>query len=250
MKQYRFLAACIVLFTCIAVSSVFGDQQTISLESIIIDPFDGSSDYEWKHFESKFATKGEDEDSSFPKLAYVSAYPVALRYLHRDSEDDVKSLGVWGKFDRQGYNWIDLYPVQKEGEEDAGPYEIPLRGRVQLLDIWVWGARLNYYIEAYVRDYRGVVHVIPMGDIGFAGWKNLRANVPTHIPQSKKQLPDIANLKFVKFRIWTRPTEKVDNFYIYFNRFKILSDTFESFFDGDELADPANVQKLWDEGEK
>jgi hypothetical protein len=39
--------------------------------------------------------------------------------------------------------------------------------------------------------------------------------------------------------------ERVDNFYIYFNQFKILTDTFETYFDGNDLADPARVQELW-----
>jgi hypothetical protein len=57
-------------------------------------------------------------------------------------------------------------------------------------------------------------------------------------------------LTLVKFRIWTRPTEVVAipgtegqepidravKFYI--NNIKILTDTFESLFDGDSLSNP------------
>jgi hypothetical protein len=39
--------------------------------------------------------------------------------------------------------------------------------------------------------------------------------------------------------------ERVDNFYVYLDQFKVLTDTFESFYDGDELADPDRVQELW-----
>jgi hypothetical protein len=52
-------------------------------------------------------------------------------------------------------------------------------------------------------------------------------------------------MSFVKFRIWTTPLERVDNFYIYFNHIKILTDTFETLYDGDELGDPDRVQEFW-----
>jgi len=41
------------------------------------------------------------------------------------------------------------------------------------------------------------------------------------------------------------PTERVDNFFIYFNQLKVLTDTFETLFDGNDLADPVRVQELW-----
>jgi len=111
--------------------------------------------------------------------------------------------------------------------------------------MWVWGSNLKYYIEVYLRDYRGVVHTLKLGDISYTGWRNLKVNVPNTIPQSRRILPSYASLNFVKFRIWTQPVEKVDNFYIYFKQFKIFTDVFESLFDGNDLADPENVEKLW-----
>jgi hypothetical protein len=111
--------------------------------------------------------------------------------------------------------------------------------------MWVWGSNLRYYIEAYFRDYQGVVYSLRLGDLGYQGWRNLRVRIPTNIPQSKRVLPRHAGLTFVKFRIWTTPSERVDNFYVYFNQMKILTDTFESLFDGDELADPERIQEFW-----
>jgi hypothetical protein len=129
------------------------------------------------------------------------------------------------------------------GSEDL--FEIPLPGRVSYLDMWVWGSNLDYYIEAYIRDFQGVVHNIRMGNIGYTGWKNLRGRIPNNIAQAKRVLPRRAGLTFVKFRIWTQPTEPVNDFYIYIDQFKILTDMFESLYDGDELADPERVQELW-----
>lgn len=242
MKHGGFKAVCLVLMVFASVLAVHGDEKTVNLESRILESFDGDSGYAWKAFASKFTTRN-DEDA-FPKITIVPTWPTALHGYNREGKD-LKSLGVWGRFDRQGYNWIDMVPFKADAAEDADPVEIPIPGRVQLLDMWVWGANFNYYLEAYIRDYKGVVHIINMGDLSFEGWKNLRINIPDNIPQAKRTLPRREGLTLVKFRLWTRPMEKVDDFQIYFDQIKVLTDTFESLFDGDELSNPERVQELW-----
>jgi len=113
--------------------------------------------------------------------------------------------------------------------------------------MWVWGSNLKYYIEIYVRDHRGVVHALRLGDISYAGWRNLNVNVPNHIVQTRRILPSFAGLTFVKFRIWTQPVERVDNFFIYFKQLKILTDMFSALFDGNDLANPDHVEMIWSE---
>ncbi len=245
MKHGGFKAACLTLSTCIAVLSVQADDKTVNLESRVLESFNGDSAYVWRVSASKFATKSEGD--AFPKLAYVDAWPNAL---HGDNREKavLKSLGVWGRFDRKGYNWIDIYPVNKDGGADAEPAEVLMPGRARMLDLWIWGSNFNYYMEAYLRDHKGVVHTVNMGDLNFEGWKNLRINIPESIPQAKVTLPKRQGLTLVKFRLWTRPTEPVDGFQVYFDQVKILTDTFESLFDGDELADPERVQELWTSG--
>jgi len=265
MKQGSFRAVRLMVFlfvmASLAVFSAFGDEFTVDLESIVLESFDGDTthvynfggrehifEFEWKADASKFASV--IDDVRFPQLAYVPSYPIAVFGANRTGEErDIKSLGIWGKFDRRGYNWIDIYPVAVGSDggdgEDPEPFEIPVPGRINYLDMWVWGSNLNYYIEAYFRDYQGVVHNLYLGSLGYQGWKNLRTRIPSGIRQSRRHLPRYAGLTFVKFRIWTTPMERVDNFYIYFKQMKVLTDTFESLFDGDELADPDRVQELW-----
>lgn len=245
MKHGGFKAVCLALLTCSAVLPLYAQEKAVNLESRILEGFNGQSGYTWKVSASKFATKSDSE--SFPKLAYVSSWPAAIHGYNREGKD-IKSLGIWGRFDRKGFNWIDVYPVKEGSGEDAPASEIPIPGRVQMLDMWVWGANFNYYLEAYVRDFKGVVHIINMGDLNFQGWRNLKINIPSNIPQSKRTLPLRQGLTLVKFRVWTRPVERVDNFQVYFNQIKVLTDTFETLFDGDELADPARVQELWGAG--
>jgi hypothetical protein len=259
MKYGSIKAVCLVVLAFITVVSTYGDERTVDLTSIVLEEFgsetkhewnDGrhsrSLEYSWTLAASKFATKSKDENGnevSYPIMAYVETWPIALFGYNREGKE-IKSLGIHGRFDRRGFNWIDLYPVGA----DNTPFEIPMPGRVRYIDMWVWGANLDYLIEAYVRDYQGVVHIIRLGNISYTGWKNLRANIPHHISQSKRVQPNLAQLRFIKFRIWTQPSEQVNNFYIYFKHFKVLTDIFESPFDGDELADPDLLLQLWANG--
>jgi hypothetical protein len=237
MKQGSFKAVCLVLLVLISVSAAFGDEITTDLNSFIVESYDGDSGYDWAAVGSKFATKSDD--GNFPRVSSVAAWPQAVFGYNRDGKD-LRALGIWGRFDRRGYNWVDIYPTS-----DDNAAEIPLRGRVQYLDAWFWGSNLDYYVEAYLRDYRGVVHVLNMGHLNYQGWKNLRVKIPTIIPQSKVVLPRLEPLNFIKFRVWTVPTQPVNNFYLYIDQFKVLSDTFETIFDGDDLANPEHVQELW-----
>jgi hypothetical protein len=251
MKQNGFKAFWLILMTA-AVSLAFGDDLTSQLESVILDSFDGDSGYTWKIQGSKFASKIEDEQ--FPKITYAATWPTQI-FGQNEDEKELKSLGVWGRFDRRGYNWIDIYPSGGSTEEGGGetgedaPVEIPMPGRSQIIDIWVWGSNLNCQLEAYVRDYRGIIHVLPMGSIHHTGWKNMKVGIPKTIPQSKRILPRLTGLTFVKFRIWTAPMELVNNFYIYFDQLKLLTDTFETHYDGEELADPKKIQEFWSSGD-
>jgi len=262
MKQGSFravrLAVLLLFMLSLTVFQAFGDEATVDFVSIVLEKFNGETshewtlggkvynfDFEWAVDASKFASRVNDEQ--FPKLTHVEAWPMQAFGINRNNMD-LKSLGIWGKFDRRGYNWVDIYPSIPGSAQNGEPpeaFEIPVPGRIQYLDMWVWGSNLNYYLEAYFRDHQGVVHPLYMGNLGYTGWKNLRVRIPTSIRQSRRVLPRFAGLHFVKFRIWTTPMERVDNFYIYFNQMKVLTDAFESTFDGDDLADPDRVQALW-----
>ncbi|MCL2762429.1 MAG: flagellar filament outer layer protein FlaA [Treponema sp.] len=256
MKYGSIKTVCLVVLACIVVLSAYADDRTVDLNSIVIAQFNGETSMGWRegkylrNYEfswalgaSRFATKTEDEDGNevnFPRMAYIDAWPVTIFGYNPDEPQ--KSLGIHGRFDRKGYNWIDIYPVASDG---TTPFEIRLPGRVRFIDVWVWGANLNYNMEAYVRDHMGIVHRINLGSINHTGWRNLRATIPNHIQQAKRVLPNLAQMRFVKFRIETQPTERVDDFYIYLKQFKVVTDTFESLFDGDDLADPDRVPGLW-----
>ena len=243
MKHGSLKIICLIILACITVFSGFGDEYTQNFESFILESFNGTGDseYAWRTEASRFISR--TDTITYPRLSYINAWPMAAFGNNREGRE-LRSLGINGAFDRRGYNWIDVYPV-KADDPDAGPAEIPIPGRVRSIDMWVWGANLRYYIEIYLRDHLGVVHTLRLGDISYPGWRNLRVNVPTSIAQSRRVLPAYAGLTFVKFRIWTQPVERVDHFYVYFKQLRVLTDTFEPLFDGNDLANPEHVADLW-----
>lgn len=244
MKQHinRALLFTVTLLALSGVGLLFADESTVNLESRVIQDFSKPEAQNWFVLGSKFTT------GDFPHMGYVKGGPTAI-LGDKSVTDAAKSLGVAMLFDRKEYNWVDVVPGTKDK-----PTELSMPGRVKMIDMWVWSGNFNYYLEAFVRDFRGVVYTIPMGDLTFVGWKNLRINIPDSIPQSQKYLPKREGLNLVKFRIWTRPNEivivpgmenekdvdKAVKFYFY--NIKVLTDTFESLFDGDALTNPEVYQ--------
>ena len=241
MKQGSFKVVCLLFLVCIAVSSAYGVEGANRWETRILENFNGESEFVWQTMASRFAT--QTEEMSFPRLAFIDAWPVAGFGHNRDGSQVLRSLGINGRFDRRGHNWIDIFPT-REGDPNT-PVEIPIPGRVRLLDMWVWGSNHHLSLDVYVRDHNGMIHILRMGDLNFAGWRNLQVNVPTTISQTRRHLPRMASLSFVKFRIWTHPNERVDNFFVYFKQLKALTDVFEAYFDGSELGHPSMIQELW-----
>ncbi|MDR3301113.1 MAG: flagellar filament outer layer protein FlaA [Spirochaetaceae bacterium] len=252
----------ILFFGSLAVSA-FADSSTVEMSSRILDSFDGTPyvvdgeeyHYTWQAVASKYTTKTSEQ--SFPIANVVNTAPLTLTRLA--GEGGAKSLGVQGAFDRNGYNWIDIYPTISGGAEQAA--EIPLLGRTRAIDVWVWGSNLNYTLEAYIRDNKGMIHVIPLGNLHYVGWKNLRSNIPTSIPMVTNIIPRSTHaVTFVKFRLWADPKEKayldvehdatgkvtkIIPFYLYISQLKVLTDVYETIYDGDELANPKTVNELW-----
>ena len=91
-------------------------------------------------------------------------------------------------------------------------------------------------------------HVLPLGDLTFLGWKNLSVRIPNSIRQQRPYPPIYQGLVLTKLVIWTRPGERVNDFYIYFDQLKVLTDRFEERFDGDEMAEDYMVSKIWGSG--
>lgn len=260
MKRGSLLSVLLILM--ILVSGVLGaDEITLRLESRIIETWDGEDSayfsdsgepISWKVRGSKFSA--EDR----PLLAYVlGEWPSDLFGSKPDDPDSLGIVGIKGAFDRQGYNQIELIPGTGSGD-DFTAKAIPLPGRVQMVDFWVWGANYDYYVELHFRDYQGMAHVLTpirieqkreQGSIKFVGWKNMYINMPNYIKQAVNYKPELATLSLTKIVFTTHPAEVVTDFYIYLDHLKVLTDMHESFYDGFDLTSPQKLDEIWGAGE-
>jgi len=260
VKSKIIISIFLLLFLSLSIL-VTADEVTQNLETKILETFDEDPTSRWVAIGSKFSFVETDEDGNeiqYPVTAMVNTYPQAL-FGYDIDDTDKNVLGIRCRFTRQGYNYVEIMPVKvaaADAEEkdivyiDSGgtQYEadpIPISGRVQLFDVWVWGSNYNYYLEAHFEDSWGLSHVIRMGDLNYGGWKNLSAKIPNGISQATTYIPRIKPLRFTKFVLWTRPAEIVGDYYIYIDQMKILTDIFETRFDGDDLASSETMMDVW-----
>jgi hypothetical protein len=223
------LAGLLLILPTISYAQFFGFGLAYKMEdiqSVVIEDFE-DNDSSWQITASRFT----DED--FPQLKFgVEGRPIGLSSTYPEDEHKYV-MGVKAAFTRKGYNSVTIYPEE----------ELLVPGRAKKLDIWVWGANYYYNLEAHLRDYRGIVHRIPMGSLHFMGWRNLSVDIPKHIPQTIRYLPMEKPLSLVRLVIWTEPTERVDSYIIYFDHLKVLTDMYTQRFDGDVLADQSD--EIW-----
>jgi len=129
-----------------------------------------------------------------------------------------------------------VYPYKTvNGKAEIKP--LPMIGKVEAIDVWVWGGNFQWRLELHLLDYLGYKHVIDAGWLNFVGWRNIRLSVPRHIPQGEKYVPRLKTLRFEKFVLLANPGEREDIFYVYFDRMQIQSDVYMERFDGDDLVE-------------
>ena len=241
MKRSVSLLVFLALFYTLIALSVSADEVTQNLESVIIENFDDPNARQWNVQASKFVADG------LPLVTYAESYPEAL-FGRNNQGLDLKVLGVKAAYDRKGYNYLEIYPVEEDSSGVLVPDPITLPGRVMQFDLWVWGSNYDFYIEVHLRDYVGRMHVLQLGELQYVGWRNLKTVIPPYVPQAGGYISEggfLKTLELVKLVIWTKPTENVNGFNVYLDQLKILTDTFVSRFDGDDLADPEKVNDIW-----
>lgn len=215
------------------------DEATANWQALILEDFD-NPDNGWTVQPSKFiALEDAEHDYAFP-FAFQTVPDVWPEALGRPDSDTPGVLGVQASFTRRGYNYLEFIPPE--------PISIP--GRPATIDLWAWGSNYDYYLEIQLRDYRGVVHTVKVDDLGYGGWKNLEVRIPNYIPRAVRFVPQRRVMELVKIVLWTRPDEAVDGFQFYLDQIKVLTDLFESPFDGEGLADPDFVKQTWNSDQR
>lgn len=240
MKRSVLLSFCLVVFSIMLAAPVTAQR----IASVVLEDFNDPAESRWIVQGSKFITEG------FPQFGHINSWPDALYGRGREPENvTLRSLGARAQFDRLGYNYLEFIPVEVNDEGQDVPRGIPIPGRASTIDVWVWGSNHDYYMEMQLRDWRGIVHTLPVGNLNYIGWRNHKVHIPTHIPQAVRYAPQLQGLELVKLMMWTRPNEKVDGFQIFIDHITVLTDLYESPFDGEDLARPDRVQELWNEAQ-
>ncbi|MGL4981648.1 MAG: flagellar filament outer layer protein FlaA [Treponemataceae bacterium] len=230
MKRNWFLFVCFTFIALFCGSALFANG-TESFESVLIDNFDDTEKVEWtwRAQSSRYVTEG------YPRVQHFEGIPNSLKFQRKEDDPPAMILGVEARFDRKGDNWIEIYPSTTNEEGATVPYEIPLHGIVKQLDAWVWGAGYDYSLVILIRDAHGSVHEFPLGKLDYLGWKNRSAILPTWLVQKSRYRSGLKNAAFVGFRIKASALAPVDQFVIYFDNLKYLSNTFVDLYDGYEM---------------
>jgi hypothetical protein len=136
-------------------------------------------------------------------------------------------------------------PSTGKDEQERG---LELPGKAKGISLWVHGRGHPYTMEVWVKDYRGATHILKFGSVNFVGWRPMRAFVPASVPQEFESFPQTRILKITRFVIRAVPNasreELMEVAYFFFDQIKVLTDTYEVNFDGNEL------HKIFDGGSK
>jgi hypothetical protein len=237
----------LALAAIVAAAPAVADEFTRNYVSKVLESFDRPGKITWEVRSSD--VKPPDK---IPEFTFIKVWPDQV-YGSNKENAELWSMAVHAGFNRKAYNYIEIIPVDPskkdaQGRPEMKPLAIP--GRVQMIDLWVWGANYNYWLDVHLQDYRGVDHVLHLGSLQYAGWRNLSVTVPGSIPQASPYIPRLRGLVITKLVLWTRPDAPVDGFYVFLDDLKVLTDLFETRFDGDELADPDYLNELWSAGKQ
>ena len=170
-----------------------------------------------------------------------------------------KVMGIKFQFRYPGSNSISIEPPFELDWKERTPvmtYDPALRkevqerglqlpGRIRTISMWIHGRGFPYTLELWIKDYKGDVHILSKQPVNFIGWQPISFDVPVYIPQTADTYPVTRVVKLV--RIVLRETTYIagersksassntTNAYIFFDQIKVLSDTYEVYFDGQEL---------------
>jgi len=250
----------ILIISCINILSADQFFKTSNMQSVVLEDFEldesGKPKRYWVAVPNRFGKEGSKESGkSLQEVSWIESWPEA--YFGRDGVFDdgngpktyKNCLAVKIQFNRQGYNSVELYPLEeKDGKYYKKP--IPFVGKVSQIDLWIWGSNYNYEMEVVLMDYKGTEHRLPIGSIRHVGWKNFTVAIPGYIPQAGEYILGDYQFSLVKLVIWTNPSEKVSGTYVYIDHIKYLTDIFARKYDGYNLGDKETVKNLWEKAPK
>jgi len=216
-------------------------------------------------------TKAKDEDTLKKKnpvmtleLKLIDGGPNDLRVEDKTSPTGLgmekkKMLGLHFRFRYPGENSISIEPPKEVDWKERTPvltYDQAMRtdvqerglqlpGRAKAVSIWVHGRGFPYTLELWIKDFKGDVHILEKQSVNYVGWKPLIFKLPENMPQSSDTYPVTRTSKLVRLVLrevtngsgeLTRTSSRnSSDVYMFFDQLKVLTDTYEVYFDGQDL---------------
>ena len=145
-------------------------------------------------------------------------------------------------------DWKERTPVMTYDQAlrtDVQERGLQIPGRAKAISLWVHGRGFPYTLELWVKDFKGDVHILEKQSINFVGWRPMIFNVPQNLPQSSDSYPVTRTAKLVRLVIrevtsvsgeHSRTSARnASDVYVFFDQIKVLTDTYEVFFDGQDM---------------
>jgi hypothetical protein len=234
-------------------TNVPADISSKELRAVVIEDFETAS--EWK-VESTPKKNPEPKKDPVPvlDLKFIEGGPSDMKTevwsADKKGMEKKRLMGLHFRFKYQGYNRVDLIPPPEVQWDDptkkVTSYDsrtqtyvqenaIQLPGQAKALSMWVHGRGNDFYLEAWVKDWKGEVHILKFGSLNYVGWKPLSVQIPPYIPQEVETYPQTKLLKIVRLVVRATPDATTEDSYFFFDQLKVLTDVFEVSFDGQEL---------------
>jgi hypothetical protein len=212
------------------VTNVDPDISAKEIKAVVVEDFEQAGEWKAETTPKKFKGDAKKKDPvKTIELKFVEGSPADLKVeqwtADKKGMEKKQCLGVNFEFTYPGYNSVSIIP----------PAPIQLPGRAHGISIWVHGRGNNYYLETWVKDYKGNVHVLKFGSVNFVGWRPMEVEVPVFIPQETESYPQTKTLKIERFVLRSDPNEIITNTFFFFDQLKVLTETFEVQFDGTGL---------------
>jgi hypothetical protein len=235
------------------VTNVQPDISAEQYNALVVEDFETPSDWVLETVPKKHQDPKKDPVPVL-EMKYVDGGPADLipekwSPLNKGLEKK-KCLGIHFKFKYPGFNSVHILPplevrwddpTQKvltydsRAGQEVQERAIQLPGRAKAVSVWVHGRGNNYELEVWVKDYKGDVHILKMGSLNFVGWRPMKAYIPDYVPQETNSYPQTRVTKIVRFVVRAKPEAGNEDVYLFFDQIKVLTDTFEVNFDGQNL---------------
>jgi hypothetical protein len=145
-------------------------------------------------------------------------------------------------------DWKERTPVMTYDQAlrtDVQERGLQIPGRAKAISLWVHGRGFPYTLELWVKDFKGDVHILEKQSINFVGWRPMIFDIPQNLPQSSDSYPVTRTAKLVRLVIREvtsvsgehsrTSVRNASDVYVFFDQIKVLTDTYEVFFDGQDM---------------